>query len=250
MVVKNTQAVAKATAPRLPPLHKLRVRKPDQAGANPCIGVMSSVLGITLFRLHLVAPALTRSTGCWASSGYTAQGCAALEQQLRACMDAPVCFGRPISTHDLSDSSPLAESRTNKEEFHQLPSLEIISPNHRSAQAQLVLGSRFLTFTTASWHYTASRRQEYSLLIFASLSRRRPALVSLLQLYLRHVQNFSIRSCQPGPFLHKLYLSIPMLAQSNMLGASSKASWLRALYRVHIQRNLYVNGLLDKARIL
>jgi hypothetical protein len=29
-------------------------------------------------------------TGCWASSGYTAQGCAALEQQLRACMDAPV----------------------------------------------------------------------------------------------------------------------------------------------------------------
>ncbi|KAH0065499.1 hypothetical protein KCU82_g24238, partial [Aureobasidium melanogenum] len=71
MVVKNTQAVAKATAPRLPPLHKLRVRKPDQAGANPCIGVMSSVLG------------------CWASSGYTAQGCAALEQQLRACMDAP-----------------------------------------------------------------------------------------------------------------------------------------------------------------
>ena len=46
MVVKNTQAVAKATAPRLPPLHKLRVRKPDQAGANPCIGVMSSVLGM------------------------------------------------------------------------------------------------------------------------------------------------------------------------------------------------------------
>lgn len=50
MVVKNTQAVAKATAPRLPPLHKLRVRKPDQAGANPCIGVMSSVLGMFLHR--------------------------------------------------------------------------------------------------------------------------------------------------------------------------------------------------------
>ncbi|KAI4795853.1 hypothetical protein E4T44_11322 [Aureobasidium sp. EXF-8845] len=89
MVVKNTQAVAKATAPRLPPLHKLRVRKPDQAGANPCIGVMSSVLGIILFCLHLLVSALTCSTGCWASSGYTAQGCAALEQQLRACMDAP-----------------------------------------------------------------------------------------------------------------------------------------------------------------
>jgi hypothetical protein len=30
--------------------------------------------------------------GCWASSGYNVQGCAALEQQLRACMDAPVSY--------------------------------------------------------------------------------------------------------------------------------------------------------------
>lgn len=29
-------------------------------------------------------------TGCWASSGQAAAGCAMLEQQLRACMDAPV----------------------------------------------------------------------------------------------------------------------------------------------------------------
>ena len=28
--------------------------------------------------------------GCWASQGYTTQGCAALEQSLRACMDARV----------------------------------------------------------------------------------------------------------------------------------------------------------------
>ena len=28
--------------------------------------------------------------GCWASSGFTAAGCIALEKQLRACMDAPV----------------------------------------------------------------------------------------------------------------------------------------------------------------
>lgn len=27
-------------------------------------------------------------TGCWASQGHAAQGCAALEQQLRSCMDA------------------------------------------------------------------------------------------------------------------------------------------------------------------
>ncbi|GAB1731455.1 hypothetical protein KC367_g1531 [Hortaea werneckii] len=67
----NAQALARsAGAPKLPPLPKLRVRKPDRADANPCIGVMSSVLG------------------CWASQGYSAQGCAMLEQQLRACMDA------------------------------------------------------------------------------------------------------------------------------------------------------------------
>ncbi|KAN0090534.1 hypothetical protein V8E51_019113 [Hyaloscypha variabilis] len=56
---------------RLPPLPKLRVRRPNQADANPCLTLMSSVLT------------------CWASSGYTAAGCAALETQLRACMDTP-----------------------------------------------------------------------------------------------------------------------------------------------------------------
>ena len=28
---------------------------------------------------------------CWASSSHNAAGCTGLEQQLRACMDAPVC---------------------------------------------------------------------------------------------------------------------------------------------------------------
>ncbi|KAF2657945.1 mitochondrial 37S ribosomal protein YmS-T [Lophiostoma macrostomum CBS 122681] len=27
--------------------------------------------------------------GCWASSGYSVQGCAQFEQKLRQCMDAP-----------------------------------------------------------------------------------------------------------------------------------------------------------------
>ncbi|KAF2220418.1 hypothetical protein BDZ85DRAFT_266570 [Elsinoe ampelina] len=72
MVVRNTQPVTKAAAPRLPPLPKLRVRRPNAAASqSPCVGVMSSVLA------------------CWASSGHTAQACAVLEQQLRACMDAP-----------------------------------------------------------------------------------------------------------------------------------------------------------------
>ena len=71
---KNSpQALAKAVSnPRLPPLPRLRVRRPNQGEANPCIGLLSTVLG------------------CWASQGYTAQGCAALEQQLRVCMDAKV----------------------------------------------------------------------------------------------------------------------------------------------------------------
>nr|POE47100.1 37s ribosomal protein mrp10, mitochondrial [Quercus suber] len=71
----NPQALARSAitpTPKLPPLPKLRVRRPDTVEPNPCIGVMSSVLG------------------CWASQGYSAEGCAALEQSLRACMDAKV----------------------------------------------------------------------------------------------------------------------------------------------------------------
>ncbi|RMZ18040.1 hypothetical protein D0860_00014 [Hortaea werneckii] len=49
----NAQALARsAGAPKLPPLPKLRVRKPDRADANPCIGVMSSVLGTVDRSLH------------------------------------------------------------------------------------------------------------------------------------------------------------------------------------------------------
>lgn len=38
----------------------------------------------------ICARVLMQFSGCWASAGYSAQGCAALEQQLRTCMDAPV----------------------------------------------------------------------------------------------------------------------------------------------------------------
>ncbi|KAK5017420.1 40S ribosomal protein mrp10 [Cryomyces antarcticus] len=37
----TTTAIA---APRLPPLPKLRVRRPNKSDANPCLGIMSSVL--------------------------------------------------------------------------------------------------------------------------------------------------------------------------------------------------------------
>ncbi|KAG5978292.1 hypothetical protein E4U55_006294 [Claviceps digitariae] len=56
---------------RLPPLKTLRVHNPKRQPENPCIAIMSSVLA------------------CWASAGYNSAGCAAIETQLRRCMDEP-----------------------------------------------------------------------------------------------------------------------------------------------------------------
>ena len=139
MVVKNSQAVARATAPRLPPLPKLRVRKPDQANANPCIGLMSSVLGMCrrngiYDRVH----PLTWRVGCWASSGYSAQGCAALEQQLRTCMDAPV---RLHPFHLLQVHIRLTNHCRNRNKTRRAPSITTFQDyTHRSSA--LTSGSR------------------------------------------------------------------------------------------------------------
>ncbi|KAG9256527.1 uncharacterized protein F5Z01DRAFT_671783 [Emericellopsis atlantica] len=56
---------------RLPPLPRLRVHNPKRQVENPCLTIMSSMLS------------------CWASAGYNATGCLAIENQLRACMDGP-----------------------------------------------------------------------------------------------------------------------------------------------------------------
>ncbi|PHH88748.1 hypothetical protein CDD83_7093 [Cordyceps sp. RAO-2017] len=56
---------------RLPPLKTLRVHNPRRQVENPCISIMSSVLA------------------CWASAGFSHAGCAAMETQLRKCMDGP-----------------------------------------------------------------------------------------------------------------------------------------------------------------
>ncbi|KAF2733454.1 mitochondrial ribosomal protein 10 [Polyplosphaeria fusca] len=72
---QGSSATKSVTHRALPPMPKLRVRRPNKPETNPCMGVMSSVLG------------------CWASSGYSIQGCAQLEQKLRHCMDSP----RPAS---------------------------------------------------------------------------------------------------------------------------------------------------------
>ncbi|KAI9043346.1 mitochondrial 37S ribosomal mS37 domain-containing protein [Aspergillus affinis] len=65
-------ASTKLNPVRLQTIPHLRIRHPNKNEGNPCMTVMSSMLS------------------CWASSGYTSEGCLALEQQLRQCMDAPV----------------------------------------------------------------------------------------------------------------------------------------------------------------
>lgn len=40
----STTTAKTLAPPRLPPLPRLRVRRPNQAEANPCLGIMSSVL--------------------------------------------------------------------------------------------------------------------------------------------------------------------------------------------------------------
>ncbi|KAI5788870.1 hypothetical protein DFH27DRAFT_614464 [Peziza echinospora] len=56
---------------RLPPLPKFRIRSPNKETSNPCLSVMTAVLG------------------CWASKGHASgiEGCGRLEEALRICMD-------------------------------------------------------------------------------------------------------------------------------------------------------------------
>ncbi|PWY82900.1 37S ribosomal protein Mrp10, mitochondrial [Aspergillus heteromorphus CBS 117.55] len=56
---------------RLQSIGQLRVKAPNKNDGGSCTAIMSSMLS------------------CWASQGYTAEGCGAIEQQLRQCMDAP-----------------------------------------------------------------------------------------------------------------------------------------------------------------
>ncbi len=93
------------TKMRLPPLKVLRVRNPNQQESNPCVTVMSSVLGTRTSARHawpshrtfcsLAPDTDTKYTACWASAGYNTTGCAAVEQALRSCMDGPAPPPKP-----------------------------------------------------------------------------------------------------------------------------------------------------------
>lgn len=65
-------------------------------------------------------------TDCWASAGYGAEGCAALEAQLRKCMDAPVRYNPPpffsfYHRHPPNEFLPHIEIQGAEEEHRQLP---------------------------------------------------------------------------------------------------------------------------------
>lgn len=121
-------------APRLPPLPKLKIKRPNKVEPNPCIGVLSSVLGIQ-FQSVMGIIANENAIGCWASSGYTAQGCAQLEQSLRACMDARVC--QAFRRHGVYMLMLGTETRKAEEELYQLPSLTNVSEYCRTEETRL-----------------------------------------------------------------------------------------------------------------
>ncbi|KAI9371520.1 37S ribosomal protein Mrp10, mitochondrial [Aspergillus egyptiacus] len=65
------KATTRLNPVRLNTINHLRVRHANKKEHKPCIAAMNVVLS------------------CWASAGYTSEGCAAVEQQLRECMDGP-----------------------------------------------------------------------------------------------------------------------------------------------------------------
>jgi hypothetical protein len=76
---------------RLQSVARLKIKRPDKQEINPCLGPMSAMLSASRTCSLLSGLLADGNLGCWASSGYSVQGCAQLEQTLRECMDAPVC---------------------------------------------------------------------------------------------------------------------------------------------------------------
>lgn len=147
---------------RLNTINHLRVRRPNQNEQNPCVTVMSSMLSmypsaqsIALYCCPSTSRPSTRDAvyfeshsserlannvvfqiDCWASAGYGAEGCAALEAQLRKCMDAPVRLELPYLVLDafLTIHSHNAEIQGAEEEHRQLPPHENVPQGRWPAQ--------------------------------------------------------------------------------------------------------------------
>jgi hypothetical protein len=95
-------------------------------------------------------------SGCWASSGYSVQGCAQFEQKLRQCMDTPVSAN---TLSNISKANISAEECKPEEKQHQLPSFADVSEDYRTAQARLVLPESSLTLRTLYVKYMDFREE-------------------------------------------------------------------------------------------
>lgn len=73
---------------------------PRQAARSPAVATATPSVNANL-----------HSTGCWASSGYSVQGCAQLEQKLRQCMDAPVSPTHHNTNYNVSDISSATRTK-------------------------------------------------------------------------------------------------------------------------------------------
>ncbi|TQB77346.1 hypothetical protein MPDQ_002983 [Monascus purpureus] len=99
---------------RLQTIPHLRVRRPNVQERNPCVVVMSSVLS------------------CWASSGYTAEGCAALEQQLRQCMDAPFQPANELPFFEIQKPKTTKKNTINYHLMRMFP--KVVGPQKREGR--------------------------------------------------------------------------------------------------------------------
>ena len=96
------------------------------------------------FKHHWVTDNI--SIDCWASAGYGAEGCAALEAQLRKCMDTPVCsiiYGSVPHNQQLTSTFHNTEIQGAKEEHRQLPPHENVPQGCRSSQEGRCSGLKY-----------------------------------------------------------------------------------------------------------
>ncbi|DAA74886.1 hypothetical protein H112_03456 [Trichophyton rubrum D6] len=91
------KSAATAGTIRLQSLPRLKIKSPMKYDQNPCLAAMTAVLN------------------CWGATGYSVQGCLALEQQLRLC----------------TDSHPTKVKRKNTVNYHLARMFRMISPRRK-----------------------------------------------------------------------------------------------------------------------
>ncbi|EGD88536.2 hypothetical protein H112_03456 [Trichophyton rubrum D6] len=122
------KSAATAGTIRLQSLPRLKIKSPMKYDQNPCLAAMTAVLSKFLpwinwwFKKYLgcgnartVANISFIILDCWGATGYSVQGCLALEQQLRLC----------------TDSHPTKVKRKNTVNYHLARMFRMISPRRK-----------------------------------------------------------------------------------------------------------------------